>query len=282
VRTHGPLDPILIPDNLELDTARLDQHLLANAATVRTLVDAAQPTHDDVIADLGAGTGTITRELITRRPGKIYAIEIDNRFGTYLRPLSRRYPFVEVVPGDILATRLSDATRVVANPPFRITEKLLGWLQRLPALISATMVMGRSFGIAATALPGSPHYTRLSLEVHARFTVDVIATLPASDFHPSTRSSASIVQLVPRRPARCLDAFVDTMLTTRGGMKVKDLLWHLRTTNTTPDDVESPGKIVHALRRTDVVKSIYQHRLQQLTAADLSQLMAELHRLADH
>jgi 16S rRNA A1518/A1519 N6-dimethyltransferase RsmA/KsgA/DIM1 with predicted DNA glycosylase/AP lyase activity len=275
-----PTPDTLIPDGLVLDTARLDQHLLSNTAAVRRLVDTARLTRHDVVADLGAGTGVITRELIRRSPGRIHAVEIDVKFGPFLEPLSRAGHDVELIWADILDTHLPDATKVVANPPFRITEHLIGWLADLPALTTATMVIGRSFGVRATAAPGSPHYTRLSLRVQARYTAQVIDTLSPRDFHPPTRTPACIIHLTPKRPPARIDEAVDHAFTHRGGMRVKDLLWHLYARCDALGPPSTRRRITAALRRSEAVVDVYQRRLQQITSAELSRFMAELHRQA--
>jgi 16S rRNA A1518/A1519 N6-dimethyltransferase RsmA/KsgA/DIM1 with predicted DNA glycosylase/AP lyase activity len=242
------------------------------------LVDSAQLTRYDVIADLGAGTGVITRELLRSDPAKIYAIEIDSRLRSFLEPLSRTNP-VELICDDILTTDLRDVTKVVANPPFRITELLVEWLHRLPALVSASLVMGRSFGVSATADPGSCAYTRLSLKVQARFVAQMVATLSPKDFYPPARSPACILRLVPKRPPARIDAAMDDAFTKRGGMKFKDLLWHLQSRSRALGPPQARRRIAANLRRSGVVQDIYQLRLQQINSADLSRLMAELHQL---
>jgi 16S rRNA (adenine1518-N6/adenine1519-N6)-dimethyltransferase len=117
-----------MPSELVLDTDRLDQHLLRDTAVVGKLLETADVTAHDVIADLGAGTGVITQALASqpaaRAPARTHAVEIDPRFGPYLAALAQRFARVDVLWGDILDIRLDDVTKVVANSPFRLTEHL--------------------------------------------------------------------------------------------------------------------------------------------------------------
>lgn len=269
-----------LPLDFQLDTARLDQHLLASPDVLRTLVDTARPCGHDVIADLGAGTGVITRELAERGVAGIRAVEIDDRFRPHLDRLRRRYRNVEVIAGDILTTRLPDVTKVISNPPFGITEALVRSLHRLPAVTSISLLMGRSFGTSAAAVPGSPGYNRVSLGVRARFTVRVVAAVPPDSFHPVGRSPACVVRLEPKRGPAGVDAYVDAAFTERGAMRVKDLLWHFRTQGPVPPSGVTRQQVAVELRRTAVVREIHQLRLQQVGSTQLSEFMAELHRLA--
>ena len=229
-----------------------------------------------MVADLGAGTGVITRALLRRDVGKIYAVEIDRRFGPYLEPL-HRCPAVRLLWTDFLGTDLSAVTKVVANPPLRTTEHLLDWLRRLPALTSATLVMGHAFGASATAGPGSAGYGRLSLKVQAGFAVRLIEPVSPKDFHPPARSPACILHLVPRRCPTSIDAVVDDAFTHHGGARVKDLLWRLEVRGTALGSPSTRRGIVARLRRSPTVREVQQRRLQQVSSRELSHLMAELH-----
>jgi 16S rRNA A1518/A1519 N6-dimethyltransferase RsmA/KsgA/DIM1 with predicted DNA glycosylase/AP lyase activity len=72
---------------------------------VRRLVSAAELRSDDVVADVGAGAGAITRELLRRRVAKVYALELDRRFEPFLSPLP-----VELLWGDAMTHVLPDVT----------------------------------------------------------------------------------------------------------------------------------------------------------------------------
>lgn len=230
----------------------------------------------DVIADLGAGTGVITEAVASRAPARIYAVEIDPRFRPFLEPLSQRFDSVEVIWGDILEARLHDVTKVVANPPFRLSEQLPGWLRRVRYLTSATLVMGRSFGRAAVARPGTPHYSRLSLNVQSAYVVTMVAAIAPAGFHPPTRTPACLLHLVPRRPRSALETTVDDAFSRRAGIRVKDLLRHLRNDSVALGSLARRHQVIAAVRSSPTTRRIHQRRLQELRSIDLSLFMAEL------
>ena len=58
---------------------RLGQYFLINQKIVQELVAAASINKSDVVLEIGAGRGTITKE-IAKRADKVLAIEIDKSF----------------------------------------------------------------------------------------------------------------------------------------------------------------------------------------------------------
>src|SRR5205823_8911325 len=97
---------------------------------------------DDLVLDLGAGAGALTREL-ARRAGRVWAVELD---AALARELERRFggTSVRVVRAD--ATRLrwpAEPFKVVANLPFGSAAAILRALLDDPAvpLVSADLVV---------------------------------------------------------------------------------------------------------------------------------------------
>lgn len=276
---RDPSIPAACQADLALDVDRLDQHLLANPAAVRALVDAAQLTPDNVVEDVGAGTGLVTRELARRGPAAIHAVEIDPKFRPYLTALARAHRTVTVRWADIRTTGLSDATKVVANPPFRLTEQLLHRLHRLPCLVAASLVMGYAFGRGATAEPGSADYTRQSLRVQSGFVASRVARLSPNDFFPPVRRAGWVVRLAARRPSASVEPTVDDAFTYRAGIRGKDLLWYLEHRAPWPESPAERHRNVAELRATSVVRELSQLRLQQVSDPCLSRFMAEVRRI---
>jgi 23S rRNA (adenine-N6)-dimethyltransferase len=101
------------------------QHFLRSAALATELVRDAGVGPDELVLDLGAGSGRLTSAL-AGRARRVVAVELDPRWAASLRG---RWPNVDVVEGDATLVPLpAEPFRVVANVPF---DRTTGILRRL-------------------------------------------------------------------------------------------------------------------------------------------------------
>jgi 23S rRNA (adenine-N6)-dimethyltransferase len=107
------------------------QHFLRSQALAAEFVREAAVGLDDLVLDLGAGSGRLTAEL-ARAAGRVVGVELDPRWVARLRG---RWGNVEVVAGDAAAVALPrEPFRVVANLPFGRTTAILRHLLDDPAV----------------------------------------------------------------------------------------------------------------------------------------------------
>jgi 23S rRNA (adenine-N6)-dimethyltransferase len=168
------------------------QHFLRSSALAAELVRAAGIGPGDLVYDLGAGTGVLTRAL-ARTGARVVAVELDPVLASALR--SR---FEHVVEEDILRAPLPrEPFRVVANLPFcdgtAILRRLLD--PRVP-LVSADVIV--EWGLAAKRSAVWPS-TQLSVEWGAWFELSLVRRLPRTCFTPPPAVDAAVLQARCRR-----------------------------------------------------------------------------------
>ena len=102
----------------------LGQNFLINPGVLDKVVRAAEITSNDLVLEIGPGTGNLTQKLI-ERAGQVIAVEKDHRL---IEVLKSKFKFLKVIEGDILKfdyTKYSlSATKykVVGNIPYYITS----------------------------------------------------------------------------------------------------------------------------------------------------------------
>ncbi len=251
------------------DPDLLDQHLL-DPSVARALVARTDVGHDDLVLDLGAGTGTLTDAILSRRPRGVIAVEPDRRCRRWLtgRPeVDLRLARVQ----DLDPLALVEVTMIIANPPFSVLQPVItlaGVLARLRAVYLCT---GDRWSAAASAAPGDAHFSIISLEVNARFESTVLTTIPGSAFTPPITRSAAWLRLRPRPDRDPMIMLLVDAIRRRGGHRLKDFLRSSRLRN-----AGIPPSRLLALRRDPLLRRLQQHRLAALTRPELATLADRL------
>jgi 23S rRNA (adenine-N6)-dimethyltransferase len=192
----------------------LDQHFLRSSRLAAELVRSAGLTREDLVLEIGAGSGRLTAELaaVARH---VLAVEIDP---IWARRLSRRFEAdarVTIVPGDALEVQLpTEPFRVVANLPFGKTTACLRRLLDDPSvpLRRADVIVEWGSALKRSAVWPS---TLLGATWSAWWTFRVDRRLAAACFEPSPSVDAALlvisrreVPLVPEAEHHAYRAFV--------------------------------------------------------------------------
>ena len=175
------------------DSRGRGQHFLRSSKLAAELVRAAGIRREDLVLDLGAGTGALTAALV-RRGASVVAVEIDAELAAGLR---RRFPEVRVVEDDLQCVAFPRVRfKVVANLPFggatAILRRLLdprALLERAEVIVEWDMASKR-----ASVWPG----TQLSAYWGAWFELSLARRLPRSVFAPQPSVDAGVLRIVRR------------------------------------------------------------------------------------
>ena len=186
----------------------LGQNFLINPHILDKIVTAAEISKNDIILEIGPGTGLLTKKLADKA-GQIIAIEKDNRLIEPLRERFRGYNNVEIKEGDILNTKIGELFenseyKVVGNIPYYITSNLLrtvfestDWQRptgRGPALIVLTIQRE----VAQRIIAKPPHMNLLALSVQYYSEPEIIGYISKNNFRPVPKVDSAIIKLTPR------------------------------------------------------------------------------------
>jgi 16S rRNA (adenine1518-N6/adenine1519-N6)-dimethyltransferase len=194
----------------------LGQNFLTDHRIARQIIDSVSPCAEDVVIEIGPGTGALTAMLV-RRSGHVVAIEIDASLVEELRrTVSARN--LSIVNADVLKldweqtieearSRVADLAftrvRVVANLPYYISTPII---ERLLSpgrgLFDMTLMLQREVADRIVSEPGNKAYGYLSVMVqYYALAVKLFDVAPAA-FTPSPKVWSAVIRLVVReRPA---------------------------------------------------------------------------------
>ncbi|PCN49981.1 hypothetical protein B6U99_06830 [Candidatus Geothermarchaeota archaeon ex4572_27] len=102
---------------------RLGQTFTVDPDLLRDMAGYAELSREDVVLEVGAGLGCLTR-LLAERAGRVIAVEVDRRLVNALRDELSAYSNVEVVEGDFLEMDGFKVDKVVSTVPYSIASPL--------------------------------------------------------------------------------------------------------------------------------------------------------------
>jgi len=167
---------------------RFGQNFLVDRHALSTIADTVRSASPEAILEIGAGLGTLTRELAAIAP-RVIAVEIDRRLAGILEDTLTGLATVEIVRADILDVDLEAVSGgrslyVAGNLPYRITSPILTRLVASRAAVSEALVLTQSEVAEKVAASPGPNGTALGVLIQAYGSVETVARIPRGAFHP--------------------------------------------------------------------------------------------------
>ena len=176
----------------------LGQNFAVDMAILRKMISYSSLGKEDVVLEIGAGLGFLTR-LLCEECKRVIAIEIDPRLVEILRSQLRSLENVDLIEGDALRIDTPLFNKVVSTPPYSISSSMLFWLLR-KRFSCAVLTFQREFARRLTAHVGDKDYGRLTVSAYYRADVELLTDISRKAFYPSPDVESTIVRLKPRSP----------------------------------------------------------------------------------
>jgi len=170
---------------------KIAQHFAIDQALLETLVKLADLNKEDVVLEIGAGTGFLTRELL--KECKVVAVELDERL---CRLLSNELPKenLSLIEGDFLDVELPFFSKVVSLPPYCKSAEIVFRLLRHDFGLGV-LVFQKEFAEKLVAWPGLREYCALSVLTQYFFSAEIVQVVPSKSFFPVPKEESRIVAL---------------------------------------------------------------------------------------
>ncbi len=183
---------------------RFGQHFLHDPGVVEQIIRAIAPQAADAVVEIGPGLSALTEPLLDRLD-HLTVIEIDRDLAHRLRmawPDDR----LTVIADDALNVdvgALGSGLRIVGNLPYNVSTPLLFHLQPYADQIADQhFMLQREVIERMTAQPATPHYSRLSVMLQARYQMDWLFDVDPQAFDPPPGVMSAVVRMVPLPDSR--------------------------------------------------------------------------------
>jgi 16S rRNA (adenine1518-N6/adenine1519-N6)-dimethyltransferase len=203
---------------------------------VRLVAEAGEIGGEDLVIEVGPGTGSLTGELL-RRARRVVAVEIDRDLAGLLRQTMGENAKLRLIEGDALASKhalnaelageiereiaAGRRPKLVANLPYNIASPLI-----IELLIAGcgllVFTVQREVAQRLRAPAGSGDYGPLSVMAQLLAEVELLRVLPPQAFWPAPKVESALVRMRRRgdaevlaKRARPLGAFVQAVFSSR-------------------------------------------------------------------
>lgn len=192
---------------------QLGQHFLIDLNLMRLLIDSAGITHEDVVLEVGCGTGSLT-EGLAEQAGKVVSVELDRTVAQIAQTRLAKAGNVEIINTDALESKSTISPAVVealtlarkscpgrvllvANLPYNIASPLMLNLATGAVSVDAMYVtVQKEVAERMTAPAGGGDYGSLSILLAATGSVRMMRVLKPSVFWPRPQVDSAMVAYI--------------------------------------------------------------------------------------
>jgi len=244
-RTFSDLPPLreVIARHNILAKKSLGQNFLLDLNLSYKIARAGDPLEGQVVLEIGAGPGGLTRALLAEGAEHVIAVETDSRCIAALEELAAyangRLTLVVANALELDEYLLSPRpSQIVANLPYNISTPLLfKWLDRLDLFRNMTLMFQKEVAQRIVAQPGSKAYGRLSVMVQWLCIANASFELPARAFIPAPKVTSTVLTLksrsAPLAPAK--KEMLEAVVAATFGQRRKMLRGSLKQITDQPD-----------------------------------------------
>ncbi len=203
----------LFKDRGIIPNKRFGQNFLIDQNNLLTIPEIAQLTENDIVLEIGTGSGGLTR-LLAERSLQVFTVEVDKKLFELSTDILKLYKNVTLIHADVLKTKhafnpdvlslVGDCLRkhdnarlkVVSNLPYNIsTPVIITLLESALPIKLMVLMLQKEITDRMAASPGTREYGILSIITQLFSEVEVVKTLSPQVFWPRPDVYSAIVRI---------------------------------------------------------------------------------------
>lgn len=189
----------------------LGQNFLRDTNLLKSIVRDAGVTDSDYVVEVGAGAGTLTRELADSAQ-KVLSFEVDRSLEPTLRELESNKLNLKIEFADALKTENTEilkllenlagnkveSYKVVANIPYYITTPLIFKFLKDPKVTSITVMVQKEVAERIASGESDPEYGGISAIVQYYGETSIKRVVKRDMFYPAPKVDSAILSIVKK------------------------------------------------------------------------------------
>jgi len=184
---------------------RFGQHFLISEGIIKKIVDEIEIEPEDIIIEIGVGTGQLTKEILKRNPKKLYGIEIDKTAYEIIKEKFKDFPNFELIEKDYFDVNLYELAdnqkiKLVGNLPYNVSSLILvDAAFKIDILKLCVFMIQKEVAEKLIAKPRTKNFTFLTVFIQTFFDVEYVMSVPARFFSPPPKVTSAVVKLIPKQ-----------------------------------------------------------------------------------
>ena len=182
----------------------LGQNFLSDIELLKSIVNEGDIIKDDIIVEIGPGTGNLTNEILKKKPKKLIVIEKDNDLSKLL--IKKFDKKIDIINKDILKCydnfNYERPIIVYGNLPYNISTKILSSFIKLDNLDryfkKFIFIFQKEVADRIIAKENTKNYGRLSILTSWKTKCEKILDIDPRYFKPKPKVWSSLIVITPK------------------------------------------------------------------------------------
>ena len=183
----------------------LGQNFLSDINIIKSIVDIGNINNNNIILEVGPGTGSLTKVFLEKNPRKIYVIEKDYNL---VKLLYKKFNNeINIINKDILNFNLNSISKekliIYGNLPYNISTKILiKWItnnEEFEVCKKLILMFQKEVADRIIAKTNSKNYGRLSIISNWRLDVKKEFDISPNSFSPKPKVDSTLLSFSPKK-----------------------------------------------------------------------------------
>tara|TARA_Y100000816_G_scaffold283869_1_gene261285 strand:- start:701 stop:1486 length:786 start_codon:yes stop_codon:yes gene_type:complete len=181
----------------------LGQNFLNDKNIINKIIEASKIGLNDQVLEVGPGTGSLTKFIVSRNPKKIYVIEKDKNLASLL---AKKYlDRIVIINKDILKIPFEfyegKKFLILGNLPYNISTKILSnWcLNNKLSVTKMILMFQKEVAERILADVNSKEYGRITILSNWKFDINKIIDVKPNSFYPRPKIHSTVLEFIPKK-----------------------------------------------------------------------------------